>query len=148
MNFCRILSYEFDLCQFLQIVHMYNADCRTIHQGTIEPYYMKAIQLLPTDNVATLLGNAGKNDIVEVISQNNEVIAQIPALQTITFGNKIALNAIENGTRVFKSGYSIGKAIADIPKGQLVHVQNVRSERLDIPENIIEIIIKEMDIEQ
>ena len=109
---------------------------------------MKAIQLLPTDNVATLLGNAGKNDIVEVISQNNEVIAQIPALQTITFGNKIALNAIENGNRVFKSGYSIGKAIADIPKGQLVHVQNVRSERLDIPENIIEIIIKEMDIEQ
>ncbi len=42
---------------------------------------MKAIKLSPTDNVATLLGEVGKHDIVEIISADNEVIASVEALQ-------------------------------------------------------------------
>lgn len=109
---------------------------------------MKAIKLSPTDNVATLLGEVGKHDIVEIISADNEVIASVEALQKITFGNKIALCNIANDEHILKCGHSIGKSIVEIPLGQLVHVQNVRSERLDIPEAIIEEIIKQMGIEQ
>ncbi|CAH0533219.1 hypothetical protein VST7929_01083 [Vibrio stylophorae] len=109
---------------------------------------MKAIKLSPSDNVATLLGNVEKNEIVEIISAENEVIAEIKALQKITFGNKIALCDIENDAHIYKAGHSIGKSIVMIPLGQLVHVQNVRSERLDIPEAIIEEIIKQMGIEK
>ena len=109
---------------------------------------MKAIKLSATDNVATLLGDVAKHEIVEIISANNEIISEIKALQKITFGNKIALVDIENDDHICKCGHSIGKSIAEIPLGQLVHVQNVRSERLDIPEAIIEEIIKQMEIEQ
>ena len=109
---------------------------------------MKAIKLSPTDNVATLLGDVEKHELVEIISAGNVVIAEIKALQSITFGNKIALCDIANGEHVLKGGHTIGKSIVEIPLGQLVHVQNVRSERLDIPESIIEEIIKQMGIEQ
>jgi altronate dehydratase small subunit len=109
---------------------------------------MKAIQLSSTDNVATLLGSVEKNEVVEIISANNEFIADVIALQKITYGNKISLCDIKLGEHVKKCGHSIGKSIVDIPLGQLVHVQNVRSERLDIPETIIEEIIKQMGIEQ
>ncbi|MGR5232580.1 UxaA family hydrolase [Vibrio rotiferianus] len=109
---------------------------------------MKAIKLSPTDNVATLLGDVDKQELVEIISADNEVIAEVKALQKIPFGNKIALCDIRNDEQILKCGHSIGKSIVEIPLGQLVHVQNVRSERLDIPEAIIEEIIKQMGIEQ
>ncbi|HIF9171078.1 TPA: UxaA family hydrolase [Photobacterium damselae] len=109
---------------------------------------MKAIKLSPADNVATLLGDVAKNEWVEIISADNEVIAEIKALQKIPFGNKIALCDIAYAEHINKCGHSIGKSIIEIPLGQLVHVQNVRSERLDIPESIIEEIIKQMGIEQ
>lgn len=109
---------------------------------------MKAIKLSPTDNIATLLADVEKNESVEIISADNQVIAEINALQKITFGNKIALCNIANGEHILKCGHTIGKSIVEIPLGQLVHVQNVRSERLDIPESIIEEIIKQMGIEQ
>ncbi|BDR35798.1 TPA: UxaA family hydrolase [Photobacterium damselae] len=109
---------------------------------------MKAIKLSPADNVATLLGDVAKNEWVEIISADNEVIAEIKALQKIPFGNKIALCDIAHAEHINKCGHSIGKSIIEIPLGQLVHVQNVRSERLDIPESIIEEIIKQMGIEQ
>lgn len=109
---------------------------------------MKAIKLSPTDNIATLLGDVEKNESVEIISADNQVIAEINALQKITFGNKIALCNIVSGEHILKCGHTIGKSIVEIPLGQLVHVQNVRSERLDIPDSIIEEIIKQMGIEQ
>ncbi|OAN10891.1 carbohydrate kinase [Photobacterium jeanii] len=109
---------------------------------------IKAIQLSKADNVATLLGNLRKGEEVEIISTENQTVAKVMVLQNIPFGNKVALCPIDNGQEVIKSGFTIGKAVTDIALGQLVHVQNVRSIRLDIPENIIELIIEEMEIEQ
>ena len=109
---------------------------------------MKAIKLSSTDNVATLLGDVEKHESVEIISAENVVIAEIKVLQKITFGNKVALGDIAKDEHIVKCGHSIGKSIVEIPLGQLVHVQNVRSERLDIPEAIIEEIVKQMGIEQ
>lgn len=109
---------------------------------------VKAIRLSPLDNVATLLEGVDKNEPVTVICTNNEVICTIDTLQSITFGNKIAIKEIESGSEVTKAGFMIGNAIKDIPLGQLVHVQNVRSPKLDIPEAVIEEIIKQMGIEE
>ena len=108
---------------------------------------LKAIRLSSDDNVATLLGDLKKGDRVEIISSENETIMELVSLQGITFGNKIALDVIENGSSIIKANYAVGKAIKQIPTGDLVHVQNVRSARLDIPENIIEEIITQMNIE-
>lgn len=109
---------------------------------------MKAITLSSTDNVATLLGDVAKNEVVQIISADNEVIAEVTSIQKITFGNKIAIRDIESNEHIIKTGHSIGKSIVEIPLGQLVHVQNVRSERLDIPKHVIQEIIKQMGIEQ
>lgn len=108
----------------------------------------KAIQLDPSDNVATLLVDAVKGDEIEIISANNQVIDSVRCLQAISFGNKVALSDIADKQLITKASYPIGLAIMPIPRGELVHVQNVRSQRLDIPDNIIEEIIKQMRIEQ
>lgn len=109
---------------------------------------LKAIRLSADDNVATLLGDLKKGERVEIISSENKTITELVSLQRITFGNKIALDVIENGSRIIKANYAVGKAIKLIPVGELVHVQNVRSARLDIPENIIQEIITQMNIEE
>ncbi len=108
----------------------------------------KAIQLDPSDNVATLLVDANKGDEIAIISTNNQVIDVVTCLQAITFGNKVALTDIANLQLITKASYPVGVAIMAIPRGQLAHVQNVRSQRLDIPDNIIQEIIKQMGIEQ
>ncbi|MBY6095974.1 UxaA family hydrolase [Ferrimonas balearica] len=108
---------------------------------------LNAIQLAAGDNVATLLADAAKGDRMAILSANNDVIGELTCLQAIPFGNKVAVSAIETGQTIIKGGYPVGRAIAAIPVGQLVHVQNVRSLRLDIPDNIIDEIIKQMGIE-
>ncbi|ELR66483.1 putative altronate dehydratase [Photobacterium marinum] len=109
---------------------------------------LKAIRLSASDNVATLLGDLNKGEEVEIISAENQSVAKVVALQNIPFGNKIALGEIAIGADITKAGYPVGKAVKTIPHGQLVHVQNVRSARLDIPENIIQEIINQMNIEE
>lgn len=108
---------------------------------------VKAIRLAALDNVATLLADATKGDSVEIIDENNKFVAEINTLQAISSGNKIALTQIDNKQVVTKANYSIGVAIEPINVGNLVHVQNVRSTRVDIPEPIIQQIIQQMKIE-
>ncbi len=109
--------------------------------------FKKAIKLSPSDNVATLLSDADKGEQVEIIDDKNEVIGVYTTLQAIPFGNKIALRNFENQTVVKKGGYPIGITCTGIHLGDLVHVQNVRSTRVDIPAPIIEQIIQQMQIE-
>ena len=108
---------------------------------------VKAIRLASCDNVATLLVDVAKGDKVDVIDENNKFVAELEALQVISMGNKIALTEINKGQEVTKANYSIGVAIELIAIGNLVHVQNVRSTRVDIPEPIIQQIIQQMQIE-
>ena len=107
----------------------------------------KAIRLNSTDNVATLLTDTAKGDWVEVVDDNNQPVGEYEAMQDIPFGNKIALQEINNQQVINKAGYPVGIAISLINKGDLVHVQNVRSARVDIPQPIIQQIIQQMQIE-
>jgi len=107
----------------------------------------KAIRLASKDNVATLLEDADKKDKIEVVDEANQIVGEFEALQAIPFGNKIALEQIAEQQMVSKAGYPVGIAVKPIAEGDLVHVQNVRSTRVDIPENIIQQIIQQMQIE-
>ncbi|MEF1262836.1 UxaA family hydrolase, partial [Vibrio harveyi] len=106
----------------------------------------KAIRLSPYDNVATLLSGVSKGEQVEIIDDRSDVIDIFNARQAISFGNKIALRNFANQTMVKKGGYPIGITCCEILLGDLVHVQNVRSTRVDIPAPIIEQIIQQMQI--
>jgi len=109
---------------------------------------IKAILLSPEDNVATLLADVAKGQEVEIIDDANRTLGKVVTQQAITFGNKIAVAAIAEQEMISKASYPIGITIKAIPKGELVHVQNVRSTRVDIPEPIIQQIIETMQIEE
>ena len=62
------------------------------------------------------------------IAEGTEVAVnghRVKALQTITPGQKIALDAIPSGARVHKYGETIGKATEEIAPGAWVHTHNL-----------------------
>ena len=51
------------------------------------------------------------------------------ANQDTPIGHKIALADIRKGDTVWKYGQDIGKAVADIKKGEHVHTHNLKTKR-------------------
>jgi len=47
----------------------------------------------------------------------------------IPIGHKVALNDIAAGDTIIKYGHDIGKAVADIAKGEHAHVHNIKTKR-------------------
>lgn len=86
-----------------------------------------AIQLAPTDNVATMVSAAEYGQSVTVNTRAGR--RQVSAAEKIPFGFKIAVADISAGDQVYKYGASIGQATADIPTGSLVHVHNLAGLR-------------------
>jgi hypothetical protein len=86
-----------------------------------------AIQLAPTDNVATMVSAAENGQEVTINAGSGRM--QIVAAEKIPFGFKIAVTDISAGDQVFKYGASIGQATADIAVGTLVHVHNLAGLR-------------------
>ena len=54
---------------------------------------------------------------------------RLTAKHDIPIGHKAALVDIKSGDTIWKYGQDIGKAIADIRKGEHVHVHNVKTKR-------------------
>ncbi len=98
------------------------------------------------DMAATALEHTGRGEQALIYSQQNRLLFELRAEEEIPFGNKIALTDIPEGERVIKYGAPIGMATRDIKKGTLVHVHNVKSLAVDIPENIRREIIRQMNI--
>jgi len=86
-----------------------------------------AIIMDPKDNVATLLSDVDKDEMVQV--QLGEKPGKEQIKEPIRFGHKFALNRIGKGEDVLKYGEVIGRATQDIGKGCHVHVHNVESLR-------------------
>ncbi|HZT24574.1 MAG TPA: UxaA family hydrolase [Pseudolabrys sp.] len=63
-----------------------------------------------------------------VITQNNASL-KLKSKMAIPIGHKVALVDIKKGDTVWKYGQDIGKAIADIGKGEHVHVHNLKTKR-------------------
>lgn len=53
----------------------------------------------------------------------------LTAKHDIPIGHKIALGDITNGDTIMKYGYDIGKAVANIGKGEHAHVHNIKTKR-------------------
>ncbi len=87
----------------------------------------KAIIMNEKDNVATLLTDVDKNELVQVRTGEKSVEVQVQG--KIQFGHKFAMKKISKGQDVIKYGEAIGQATQDIGEGQHVHVHNVESLR-------------------
>ena len=94
----------------------------------------KAIVMNPSDNVATALMRIESDNLIAVISHTREILKEIKAKQDIPFGHKVALSDIRAGDEVIKYGELIGHASRDIETGDYVHIHNVKSDRMELPE--------------
>jgi (2R)-sulfolactate sulfo-lyase subunit alpha len=67
-------------------------------------------------------------DMTCVVTADNSAF-QLEAKMDVPIGHKIALIDINKGETVWKYGQDIGKAVADIGKGEHVHIHNLKTKR-------------------
>jgi altronate dehydratase small subunit len=91
------------------------------------PNMKKAIVLDTKDNVATLLSDVDKNDVVQ--ARTGQEVTTLRVKEKIPFGHKFAVKKIVRGENVIKYGEVIGQATCDIEEGSHAHVHNVESLR-------------------
>jgi len=94
---------------------------------------MKAPQLLVHDKkdtvgVVVVEGLKAGTDMLAVITADNSSF-KLKSLADVPIGHKIALSEIKKGETVWKYGHDIGKAVANIKKGEHVHVHNLKTKR-------------------
>ncbi|MBL7213636.1 MAG: UxaA family hydrolase [Desulfobacteraceae bacterium] len=94
----------------------------------------RAIMMNSEDNVATALEKLDEGSLIRVDSSSQENVKDVTAKQAISFGHKIAVIAIMKGDNVVKYGAVIGSASHNIEPGDYVHVHNVISNRMQMPE--------------
>ena len=88
---------------------------------------VKAIILNSKDNVAVMLENVKKGEIVYASGDGKCI--EVEAIDNIDFGHKIALNDIKKGEQIIKYGQTIGLATDNIFRGNHVHIHNIESCR-------------------
>ncbi|HEY0438648.1 MAG TPA: UxaA family hydrolase [Xanthobacteraceae bacterium] len=67
-------------------------------------------------------------DMLGVVTEDNSSF-KLKAGMDVPIGHKVALKDIRSGETVWKYGQDIGKAVADIAKGEHVHVHNLKTKR-------------------
>jgi (2R)-sulfolactate sulfo-lyase subunit alpha len=67
-------------------------------------------------------------DMTCVITVDNSSF-NLKSKMDVPIGHKIALTDINKGDTVWKYGQDIGKAVADIKKGEHVHTHNLKTKR-------------------
>ncbi len=88
-----------------------------------------ALKVDDADNVATVFAN-GVTAGTDVEVRDKKGKAEFIAVRSdIPYGHKIALADLPAGTDVMKYGEPIGRADADIRKGDHVHVHNMKALR-------------------
>lgn len=70
---------------------------------------------------------AGTNMLCVVTADNSSF--RLKTTMDVPIGHKIALKNIKKGDTVWKYGHDIGKTVADIAKGEHVHVHNLKTKR-------------------
>jgi (2R)-sulfolactate sulfo-lyase subunit alpha len=67
-------------------------------------------------------------EMLAVVTHDNSSFS-LASRADIPIGHKVALKDIRKGDTIWKYGQDIGKAVADIAKGEHVHVHNVKTKR-------------------
>ena len=70
---------------------------------------------------------AGTNMTCVVTADNSSF--RLKSRMDVPIGHKVALVDIKKGDTVVKYGQDIGKTVADIKKGEHVHVHNLKTKR-------------------
>jgi altronate dehydratase small subunit len=94
----------------------------------------KALMMNTEDNVATALEQLEGGVPAMVILPSQEVFKELIPQKAIPSGHKLAVKGIKKGDQVLKYGQIIGNATQDIGLGDHVHVHNVMSNRMQMPE--------------
>ena len=81
-----------------------------------------------TVGVVVVEGLKAGTDMLGVVTANNSTF-NLKSKMDMPIGHKIALVDIKKGDTVIKYGQDIGKAVADIAKGEHVHVHNLKTKR-------------------
>ena len=81
-----------------------------------------------TVGVVVIEGMKANTDMLCVVTADNSAF-HLTSRMDIPIGHKVALTDIRNGDTVWKYGQDIGKAVADIRKGEHVHVHNLKTKR-------------------
>jgi altronate dehydratase small subunit len=94
----------------------------------------RALMMDPKDNVATALEELEGGVHAQVILPSQEVFTELTPQKAVPSGHKLAVKGIGKGDQVLKYGQVIGNATRDIGPGDHVHVHNVMSNRMHMPE--------------
>jgi (2R)-sulfolactate sulfo-lyase subunit alpha len=94
---------------------------------------MAAPQLLvhnkkDTVGVVVVEGLKAGTSMTCVVTADNSSF-RLKSKMDVPIGHKIALVDIKKGDTVLKYGQDIGKTVADIKKGEHVHVHNLKTKR-------------------
>jgi (2R)-sulfolactate sulfo-lyase subunit alpha len=81
-----------------------------------------------TVGVVVVEGLKSGTDMLAVITADNSAF-RLQSKMDVPIGHKIALGDIAKGDTVWKYGQDIGVAVADIAKGEHVHVHNLKTKR-------------------
>jgi len=81
-----------------------------------------------TVGVVVVEGLKAGTDMLVVVTADNSSF-NLQSKMDVPIGHKVALADIKNGDTVVKYGQDIGKAVADIKKGEHVHVHNLKTKR-------------------
>ena len=106
----------------------------------------KVLRMDSNDNVATVLAEIEKGEDFLVLSSEGDELESLIATDNLRFGFKVALSKIREGEMIIKYGLEIGRCYKNIEKGELVHIHNIRSNRISIPQERIEQMVKDMGI--
>jgi (2R)-sulfolactate sulfo-lyase subunit alpha len=81
-----------------------------------------------TVGVVVVEGLKAGTDMLGVVTDDNSSF-NLKSKMDVPIGHKVALTDIKKGDTVIKYGQDIGKAVADIGKGEHVHVHNLKTKR-------------------
>jgi (2R)-sulfolactate sulfo-lyase subunit alpha len=84
----------------------------------------------PNDSVAVVVveGVKAGMTLTGLILDENRTL-NLPCVQDIPLGHKVALKDMATGDTVIKYGIDIGKVVAPITRGQHAHVHNIKTKR-------------------
>ena len=84
----------------------------------------------PKDLVGVVVveGLASGTNMLCLVTENDTTF-NLKAKADIPIGHKVALADIKKGDTIWKYGEDIGRAIANIKKGDHLHVHNVKTKR-------------------
>ncbi len=86
-----------------------------------------AILIDPKDNIAVAIENLKKDQ--KAIVKGVDYYEEIPLVQDIPFGHKLALTVLQENKEIIKYGEVIGVAMQNIEKGEYVHDHNIKGIR-------------------